>query len=134
MEPLDMDRFPHRGEFDVEGCALAGRGANINFSSVLFDDAITDRKPQAGAAPAGFGGEKWIENPMDVLAWNTRASVDDFDFHAAVMRGSAHFQHSAAGHGVARVQEQIQKYLLELVCGPTHCGKRNPQLLDHLNL
>src|SRR5450755_132234 len=105
MEPLDMDRFPYRGEFDVEGCALAGGGADINFSSVLFDYAVADRQPQAGAAPAGFGGEKRIENAMDVFARNARASVHNFHFNAPVMRGGAHFQHSAAGHGVARVQE-----------------------------
>ena len=115
-----MDRFPYRGEFDVEGCALAGSGANINFSSVLFDYTVADRKPQTGAAAAGLGGEKRIENAMDVLARNARAGVDNFHFNAAVVRGGAHFQHSAAGHGVARVQEEIQKYLLQLVRGAAH--------------
>src|ERR1035438_1747732 len=103
MEPLDMNRFPDRGEFDVEGCALAGSGANINFSSVLFDYTVADRETQAGAAAAGFGGEKRIENAMDMFARDAGAGVDNFDFHAAVVGRGADFQHSAAGHGVACV-------------------------------
>src|SRR5258708_12665652 len=89
MEPLDMDSFPHRGEFDVERRALAGGGANINFSSVLFDYTVADREPQTGAASARFGGEKWIENAMNVFARNSRASVHNFHFDAAIVRAGA---------------------------------------------
>ena len=41
------------------------------------------------------------------------AGVGDFHFHRAIVRAGAHFEHAAAGHGVARVHEQIQKHLLQ---------------------
>src|SRR5262249_7842989 len=122
MEPLDMDRFPDCGEFNVEGRALAGSGANVDFSSVLLNDAIADGKAQSGASPARFGGEKGIEDAMDVIARNAGTGICHFDFHAAVVRCCSDFQHSAARHRVARVQEQIQKYLLELVGGTADGG------------
>ena len=89
----------------MERRALAGSGANINFSSVLLDYTVADRKPQTGAAADGFRSEKRIENTMDVLARDARAGVHHFHFDAAIVRGGTHFQHAAAGHGVARVQE-----------------------------
>src|SRR5258708_19699105 len=124
-----MDRFPHSGELDVEGSAFAWRGANVNFSSMLFDYSVADGEGKAGAAAAGFGGEKGIEDAMDVLARNAGAGVGDFDFDAAVVSGGAHFQHSASGHGVASIQEEIEKYLLKFIGRSTHRGQRLPQLL-----
>ena len=118
-----MDRFPDCGEFYVEGRTFAGSRANVNFSSVLFNYTVADGQAQSSAAPAGLGGEKGIEDPMDVIARNARAGVSDFDFDAAIVGGGAHFQHAATGHGIARIQEQIQEYLLELVRGSAHGGQ-----------
>src|SRR5713226_5789859 len=67
---------------------------------------------------------------MDMLAGNAGAGVGDFDFDAAVVSGGAHFQHSASGHGVASIQEQIEKYLLKFIGRSTHRGQRLAQLLD----
>src|SRR5712672_2590654 len=71
---------------------------------------------------------------MNVLAGNASASVDHFDFDAAVVGGGAHFEHATGGHGVASVQEQIKEDLLQLVGGAAHRGKRLTQLLDDVNL
>src|SRR5712672_4373060 len=71
---------------------------------------------------------------MNVLAGNAGASVDHFDFDAAVVGGGAHFEHATGGHGVASVQEQIKEDLLQLVGGAAHGGKRLTQLLDDVNL
>src|SRR5260370_3912731 len=108
-----MDRFPHSGELDVEGSAFAWRGANVNFSSMLFDYTVADGEAKAGAAAAGFGGEKGIEDAMDVLAGNAGAGVGDFAFDAAVVYGGAHFPRSAHGHCVASVLGPIEQYLLQ---------------------
>src|SRR5712672_1066312 len=71
---------------------------------------------------------------MNVLAGNGSASVDHFDFDAAVVGGGAHFEHAAGGHGVASVQEQIKKDLLQFVGGAAHGRKRLAQLFDNVNL
>src|ERR1700760_4074569 len=105
MEPLGMNRFPYRGEFDVERRALAGCGPNINFSSVLFNNAVADGEAETGAAPGGFGGEKRIEDAVDVIARNACPGVDDFDFDAAVVSSGTYFKHAAARHRIARIQK-----------------------------
>src|ERR1700676_1264293 len=105
IEPLDMDRFPYRGELNMERSALPGCRTHIDFSGVLFDNAVAHRKTEARAAAAGFGGEERIENAVNVLAWNARAGIGNLDFDAAIVRGGAHLEHSAAGHSVARVEK-----------------------------
>src|SRR5690242_19039808 len=107
MEPLDMSRFPGRGELYVERSALSGRRAHINLSRMFLDNAVTYRKPQSSAAAVGFGREEGIKDAVDVLGRNSRAGIRDFHFHTAIVRGSADFQHSAARHGVARVQKEV---------------------------
>src|SRR5579883_84635 len=101
---------------------------------MFFDDAITDGEAQAGAAAIGLGGEKGIEDAMNVLARDSRSGIGDLDLDAAVVRGGANFEHAAAGHGVAGVEEQIEKDLLKLVGGAAHARQAFRQLLYDLNL
>src|SRR5437016_4580795 len=124
MEPLDMDRFLDRGEFYVERSALARRRADINLSGMLLDNAVTHGKTEAGAAAAGFGGEKRIKDAMNVLAGDASARVRDFDFDASVMRCGPDFEHSSTGHGISCVQKQVQENLLQLVGGSANGRQR----------
>src|SRR2546430_1746687 len=60
-----MDRFADSGELDVEGRSLSGCGADIDFSSMLFDYTVADGQAQARTAAIGLGGEngskmRWI--------------------------------------------------------------------------
>ena len=54
---------------------------------------------------------------MNMFTGNAVARVDNLDFDAAIVRGSAHFQHSARRHGIARIQEKVQENLLQLIGG-----------------
>src|SRR5690242_3555916 len=99
-----MDRFAGSGELDVERGSLSGRGAYIDFSSMLFDYTVADGKAQAGAAAIGLGGEERVKNAMDVLAGNACAGIRNFHFNAAVVRHRADLQHAAARHGVPGVE------------------------------
>src|ERR1700676_3835958 len=105
IEPLDMNRFPDRGQLDVKRSAFAHRRPHIDLSGMFFNDSVTHRQPQSGSAAARLGGEKWIEYPVDVLARNPRAGIHDFYFHTSIVCRGAHFQHSSAGHRVARIQK-----------------------------
>src|SRR6202007_2021065 len=73
MEPLDMNRFPGRGEFEPEGSAFTGRGPHIDLARMFLDDSITYRKSQARAAPGRFRREERIEDPLQILAGNSGA-------------------------------------------------------------
>src|SRR5260370_9385108 len=100
---------------------------------MFLDDAVTYRETEAGSAASGFSGEERIKDAMNVFAGNAAAGVRHFDFDAAIVRGSANFQHSSAGHGITRVQEKVQEDLLQLVGRATDGWKRFAQLLHHLN-
>src|SRR5579862_7282034 len=102
-----MNRIPHGREFNVKGCAPPRSGTHVNHAGVFLDDPVAHGETQAGAAASGLGSEKRVEYLMDVIAGNPVARVRYFDFYAAVMRPSAHFQDPARGHGVAGIQEEI---------------------------
>jgi len=68
------------------------------------------------------------------FAGNAGAGIRHFDFDAAIVRGSANFQHSSGGHGITRVQEKVQEDLLQLVGRPADGRKRFAKLLHHLNM
>src|SRR5579885_2881676 len=133
MEPLGMNRFPHSGKLDMERGALSGRGTNVDFSGMFFDDAIADGEAQASAAAIGLGGEKGIEDAMNVLARDSGSRIGNFDFDGAVVRGGANLDHAAAGHGIAGVEQQIEKHLLKLVGGAAHAWQTFSELFYDLN-
>src|SRR5689334_10175913 len=108
MEPLDMSRFPGRGELHVKRSALSRRGPHVNLSRMFLDDSVAYRKTQACAAAVGLGGEERIKDSVNVFAGDPCARIRDFYFHAAIVRAGANFEHSATGHGITRVQKQIQ--------------------------
>src|ERR1700675_4426846 len=128
-----MDRFPGYGEFKPERCSLARRRPDVYFARMLFYNAVAHRKTQPGAASGGLGGEEGIENTVEVLRRNTRAGVGDLDFHGTVLRGGAHLNHSAVGHGVARIHEQIQEHLLKARDGAEHGRQLLLVILDHVH-
>src|SRR5256885_13619605 len=129
-----MRRMTDSGEMDVDVRSRSGPGAESDFSSMLVDYSVADGQAQARAAAVRLGGEKRVENAMNVFPGDARAGVGNFHFDAAVVRGGAHLQHAAARHGVARIQEEIQKNLLQLIGRAAHGGERIAQLFDDLNL
>src|SRR6266849_7859344 len=120
MAPLDMDLFSEDGELETEGSAFAGRGAHIDLSGVLLDDAVADRKSQPGAAAGRLGGKERIENADQVFAGDAHPGIGDLNLDVAVLRRRAHLEHSARRHGVARVHEQVQEDLLQAVRRAQH--------------
>src|SRR5260370_29283742 len=104
-----MDCFPERGKLNVEGCALSGGRTYIDFSCMLFDYTVADGQAQACAAAVRFGGEKRVENSMNVLAGNARAGVGNFDFDAAIVGGAPDFEHAAGCQWGAGGAEQLSE-------------------------
>src|SRR5260370_17470822 len=100
MEPLDMDCFPDRRELEVKGCAFARRGAHINLSGMFLDNSIAHRKAEARATAIGLGGEKRIEDAVDVLSSNASACIRDLDLDGSVSRRGADFDPSPPPHPI----------------------------------
>jgi hypothetical protein len=129
-----MNRVPYGREFHVKGSAASRRRPYVNLSSVFLNDSVTHGQAETRATTSRFGREKGVEYLVDVIAGNSVACVRDLDFNAAIVSSGAHFQDSAGGHGVPRIQKEIQKYLLQLVGRAAHWGNPFGELLHHLNL
>src|SRR5258708_23539245 len=76
----DMERLPAQGEVESESCAGAGMTLHANLAGMFLDDAVGDRKTEAGAAGLAFarrglGGEEGVVDALDVLGSNARSGV-----------------------------------------------------------
>src|SRR5271157_1760605 len=116
-----MNTCPQQGKLKVEGCAGADGALDMYLAGVLLDDAVGDGKPQAGTAAVAsagyvFGGEKRIVDALQVFGRDPGAGVVDQRGNVFVLpveqRGQA--QAAASRHGFLGVQQQVEKYLLQL--------------------
>src|SRR5579872_3577346 len=110
----DMDSLPifrlHDGEFEMECRAFAGRALNVNFASVLLNNAVCDREAEACAAALAaaighLGGEKRIVDAGDVLGRDTAAGIGHGDFHRAGTIRGVNAECASRGHGVFGVEK-----------------------------
>ena len=95
--------------------AVAGDGA-----AVLLDDSVRDRQAEPRAFPDILGGEERIVNPRELFGGNARSRVADFDAGSLLAATGDDTQPAPLRHRVARVEEQVQEHLLELVFDALH--------------
>jgi hypothetical protein len=94
-------------------------------AAALLDDAVHDREAEPGAVLARLGREERLEDALEHLAVHAAAVVAHAQLHV-VARGQigqrlgqplladGDRDAAAAGHGVARVDHQVQQHLLDL--------------------
>ena len=79
-----------------------------------------------------LGREEWIVNALYVFLRNASSGIRDDHANAVAIRG-AHLQRSAAGHGIFRVQEQVQEDLLQPARVSLNHRKMLRQVVVHQN-
>src|SRR5580698_795684 len=135
---LGRDGLPAQGEIQSEGGSGAGMTLHANLAGVFLDDAISDRKAQAGAAGLAFargslGGKKRIVNALNILGRDAGSGVGHAHADAlAVERG--HAQRAAARHGIFGIQEQVQEHLLQSSRIPLNGRQFGLEYILHLDL
>src|SRR6185369_11166498 len=99
---------------DGEDGAGAGRAADEDVAAVVTDDAVNDGQAEAGAL--GLGGEVGREELGARLLAEAGAVVGHLELDAPLgdARGDANAA-AAAGHGVARVLDEVDDDLGELL-------------------
>src|SRR5205085_9984784 len=97
------------GKFHAEAGAARSAVGDFNGTTMLLNDTVGHRKPQAGAFARGLGGEERIVDAVEILGCNTVAGIGDFDARAQAVGPGADFKGSAGAHGVARVQEEVEE-------------------------
>src|SRR3974390_3716945 len=113
----DMDCLPAQGEVESEGRAATGIAFDPNLPGVFLNNAVGHRETESCASVLAFlggrlGGEERIVDAMNVFGRNAGPGVGAAYTHEVAV-GGGNVQLATAGHGVFRVEEQIQEYLLE---------------------
>ncbi len=101
-------------EFHSEMRSLPGTAIHENTSAVLLNNPISHSQPQARSFADGFGREKGIEDPSDILFGNAHAGIGDIHDNHGFIHSRLNCNLSAGGHGIPRIQEQVDENLLKL--------------------
>src|SRR5205085_8718079 len=85
-------------------------------ASVLLEDAVGDREPEAGPGPDLLRGEERVENPLLNVTRDPRAAVGEGDPDPLLVTARRDPDRLALriGERVARVRQQVDEDLLEL--------------------
>src|SRR3989442_3309133 len=94
---------------------LAARAVAANRPLVLAHDAVGDRQSEARAAAGGLRGEKRIVDARELLRWDAGPGVGNLGDCPIPIEARDDRQPSAPRHGIPRVEEQVEEYLLELM-------------------
>ena len=110
---------------------------------MVLDDAVDDRKPEAGPFRMGLGGKKRVEDPLHGLPVHAMPRVPHRQFQIAarqefrkivvaarfqVGRTQADLQHSTlVTHGMPRIGAEVHDDLVNL----GRIGHDHPQMLGH---
>src|SRR6266516_1396351 len=121
--PLAMLRGTSYRQCDAECRAAALAAAQLDRATVRLDDALADPQPQSGPLLI-LGREERLEDVREVFFGDPRAGVANLDVHRfrseELRIGSARdagrdVDGAALGHGLLRVEHQVQQHLLDLV-------------------
>src|SRR5436190_10242997 len=106
----------HRRQLDQEVRPPAAVGLDGDVSAVLLDDAVRDRKPEAGSGADLLRREERVEDPLLELPRDPGARVRELDPDPVGVGGSADPDRLSARlrERVAGVREQVDEHLLEL--------------------
>src|SRR5207249_11999417 len=78
----DIDCLPHQREFEIKRRAFARMTFDPNFSRVLLNNAVSDRKSKPSTivlafARRGFSFEVWVVYTMNLFLRSTVVSIDN---------------------------------------------------------
>src|SRR3990172_4804764 len=82
---------------------------------MVLDDAVADAEAEAGASRRAFGRKERIEHLVLGFRINAGACIGENHFYVVVRLLHRDVELSPVRHGVARVQDQVEKDLLYLV-------------------
>src|ERR1700761_6333687 len=99
----------------METCTLSRPGNGLNGAAVLLKDSVCHGKSETRAFFGGLGGEERVVNAAQMFGCDAVSGVGNLDDRTLLAAGQnagarGHFEDPARFHGVARVQEQIEKY------------------------
>ena len=91
-----------------------GLGSTDDLAAMAFDDGTRDRQTDSHAV--AFGRDERLKQLVGDFRRNARPGIGDKDFHQFAVRPARNQQFPARGllHGLDRIADQVQQYLLDL--------------------
>src|SRR5581483_788726 len=77
------------GQINSERRSLSDAALDVDKSPVVLDDAVRDRKPEAGAFAGLLGGKKGLEDAPAYRLVHSLARIRDLDDEISLLRGAA---------------------------------------------
>src|SRR3954452_19726241 len=108
-----LDLFERQGQ--GKPGTLADRAVAADRALMLVHNPVDDRQAEARAAADRFRGEKRIVDARQLLRGDARTRVSHLGDGGVAVHPRRNRQPASAWHRVARVQEQVEEHLLELV-------------------
>src|SRR5271157_2886231 len=129
----DIHRLPRRaghgeGKLEPERGAAARPVRDFDGAAMLLNDTVSHREAEAGALAHSLGGEERIVDAVHVLGGDAMSRIGHFGPGSRAFRPGAHFQRSAGRHGVAGIQEEVEKHLLKLAGVAVHGPKAGVEI------
>src|SRR5512142_1538527 len=106
---LSMDRQPHR-----KSRSLPLGAHDLDIAAVFLDDAVAHGQAEPRALECLLGGEKRVEDLVDVFFRDAAAGVGKNDLDGVSVLARDHFDPARRRNGVDRVQEQMHDALADL--------------------
>src|SRR2546425_4857682 len=94
--------------------AFTGAALDEDAAAVFLYDSIRQSESQTRSLSGFLRGEEGIVNAGDMLRGDAYARVAEVDNQRGIDRACVYREPAAAGHRVARVQDQVHKDLLQL--------------------
>src|SRR5262245_8995015 len=110
---LDIHGFPNQRQFQPEGRSDALPAFHRNSPTVLLHDSITDRQAQPCTFTGSLCRKKWIIDLLYVFRADSCAGILHENFDLRIHRFRQNAKLAAFGHCIARIDDQIQEYLLQ---------------------
>src|SRR5439155_26160029 len=107
------------GQFERERGTSAVRAPGVELTAVILDNFRADGQAQPGAAMIVLRREERVEDMAHIASTNSTSVVSDGCQNAPALYGSFDMNRSRTAlriaDGIFRVNDQVQKYLLDLM-------------------
>src|SRR3954471_24857021 len=105
-ERLERGQRQHHGEARAD----AGARVDLDASAMRLDDAVADRKAEAGSLAGLLGGEERVEDLRQHVLRDAPPVVGDLDGHMSRIGRARAYDDAAAGLGrrLRRIDDEVQ--------------------------
>src|SRR5688572_28675404 len=114
--PLDIHNLSRKRKVQAERRSPPDIAFNGNTPAMLLHDSVTYRKSETRPLPGSLCRKEGIVDLLNVFTADASTRIRNHDLNATVHDSSTDVKDTPFGHGIASIEKEVQKYLLQLSC------------------